>query len=411
MGNIFEWYDFSLYGYLAPLISRLFFPEITQSTGLVITFAIFATGFITRPLGSMVLGHYGDRLGRKVALTISVLLMASSTCLIGLLPTHQSIGIMAGVLLTICRLIQGFAIGGEFTISVTYIIEHAPTNRKSFYGSLTMLGNFLGLFLGSITIALLELVFSSHELISYGWRLPFIFSVILGLIGLFMRITLPETPEFIALVKNKVIETNPIFIIMRKQYLKTLAAVGIVCLGASSFTLWFVWLPSYLKMYSSIPASHILLINSLNILAIVFAIPIVGILADKINYRSILYFAASVTILCIIPLLSLMNQLTLPLIWGAQMILAILASCAYGVVPITLFNLFPTSIRCSGISVAYNLANMLFGGTIPLIASIILTKSSNLMYQGIIIILAALIMLISLPMLSKLNRPKQNWVS
>lgn len=341
----------------------------------------------------MVLGYYGDKYGRKISLSISVLLMAVSTCLIGCLPTYSYIGVFASVLLTVCRLIQGFAIGGEFTISVTYMIEHAPIKKRGFYGSLTMLGNFLGLLLGSFTIAALEGIISSAELLDYGWRIPFVLSLFLGIIGLFMRIKLPETPDFITLSENKIIAENPILLTVRKYYLNLFIAIGIVCLGAASFTLWFVWLPSYLKLHSTIAASKILLANSLNLLAIIILIPIIGLLSDKFGKKIILSIAALGTMILVMPLLMLMNQFTFIAVYLSQLGLAILASCAYGVVPITLFELFPAQVRCSGVSASYNIANMLFGGTIPLLASLILLKTSNMMYQGMIIVLAAAIML------------------
>lgn len=400
IGNIFEWYDFSLYGYLAPLITKLFFPQISTSLALVATFAIFATGYIARPIGSLVFGYYGDKLGRKVSLSISILLMAFSTCLMGLLPTYHLVGALAGVLLTACRLIQGFAIGGEFTVSVTYIIEHAPNNRKGFFGSLTSLGTFLGLLLGSFIIAFLNVCFTSTQLFDYAWRIPFILSLFLGVGGLFMRIMLPETPSFIAMQEDKTQVDNPLSELFRNHWFKILVATSTVCLAACSFAVWFVWLPSYLRVYSKLSFSQILLINSFNLLIITIMIPCIGFLSDIVGKRVILLIAGFGTIILVIPILTYMNELTLSSVWISQLALAILASLAIGIVPIALFDIFPVNVRCSGISISHNIANTIFGGAAPLFASLILTKSNNLIYQSIPIIIASII---TLTLLSKLK--------
>lgn len=401
IGNMFEWYDFSLYGYMAPIISKLFFPNITSSLGLIATFTVFLTGFIARPIGSMVFGFYADKLGRKTTLSISILLMALSTSLIGFLPTYTSIGIFASLLLTFCRIIQGFAIGGEFTLSVTYLIEHAPENKKGLFGSCTMLGTFIGLFLGSISVAILNLLFSEVQLTEYGWRIPFILSLFLGLIGLVMRSKLPETPEFTQMVDKGLILENPVKFAIQKSYINLLTAVGLVCLGACSFSMWFIWLPSYLKLYSKLSSGSILLINSSNLFIIIAAIPLIGFLSDKVGFKVILASAALGTIAFVLPLLYFMASLSIYSVWLSQLGLAILASMAYSVIPIALFKLFPAKIRCSGISISYNIANMLFGGTIPLLASLILAKAGNLIYQSIPIIIVALIMLGLLPFIKK----------
>lgn len=397
LGNMFEWYDFSLYGYMATIITKLFFPQVSPNFGLITAFAVFLTGYIVRPIGAMIFGYYADTLGSKTTLSISILLMAVSTSLIGFLPTYNSYGILASIALLACRIIQGFAIGGEFTLSVAYLIESSPPEKKSLYGSFSMLGTFLGLLTGSLSITILNMIFSDVEIISYAWRIPFLLSLLLGIIGLFMRLKLPETVVFTKLKAENKIVNNPTKILITQKYMHILIAVGVVSLGACNFSLWFIWLPSFLKLYSKLSASNILLINSCNLLFITIAIPFVGILADKIGNKSLLAIAAISTLILSIPAVYYMNNLSLYNVWLSQLILAILASLAYGVVPITLFNLFPSNIRCSGTSIAYNIANILFGGCIPVIASIILRISNNLIYQCLPVITSSLLILILLP--------------
>jgi MFS family permease len=208
-----------------------------------------------------------------------------------------------------------------------------------------------------------------------------------------MRTRLPETTEFTNMFKNNTIAINPTYYILQKFKLKLMIATGIVCLGACSFSMWFVWLPSYLKLYSELDSGHILMINSINLLVIIIIIPLVGLLSDKIGEKIILGSAALSIIVLISPILIYMNQLTLVSVWLSQLGLAILARFVYGVIPVTLFKIFPASVRCSGISISYNIANMIFGGGIPLIASIILTRTSNLIFLCIPIIITAIIMI------------------
>ena len=266
MGNMFEWFDFSIFGYMAPFISKLFFPEISQSFSIIATFTVFLTGYVARPIGSMFFGYYADKFGRKISLSLSILIMAIATCLIGILPTYSSIGIFACLLLSLLRIIQGFAIGGEFTISIVYLIESAPESKNGLFGSCTMLGTFIGLFLGSVSIAILNIFFTNNQLAEFAWRIPFIFSLVIGLFGLILRIRLTETTEFIALLNKNSTLDNPIKSVISRNYGTLLMAICIVSLGACAFTLCFVWLPTYLKLYSKMNPSYILLMNSSNLL-------------------------------------------------------------------------------------------------------------------------------------------------
>ncbi|MBA2409968.1 MAG: MFS transporter [Gammaproteobacteria bacterium] len=196
VGNVLEWYDFALYGYLVPVISKLFFPSDNTITSLLATFGIFAIGFLMRPLGAVLFGHIGDRFGRRQALYLSIMLMAAPTFLLGCLPTYASIGVMAAVLLTLLRLVQGLSVGGEFTTSVTYVVETSPTERRGLSGSWANIGSIGGSLLGVGVAATLTTVLPQSSVEAWGWRIPFLLGGVLGIFALWLRRNLPESALF-----------------------------------------------------------------------------------------------------------------------------------------------------------------------------------------------------------------------
>src|SRR5215813_981461 len=203
LGNAMEWYDYGLYGYLSPILATLFFPSRDPLTSLTATFGVFAAGFLMRPLGAVAFGHLGDRLGRKKALVISVGLMAVPTGLIGLLPTYAQAGSLAAVLLVVLRLLQGFSVGGEFTGSILFLVEHAPPARRGFIGSWAGFSTNAGCLLGSGVGALLVTVLGRQAVAEWAWRLPFLLGAVLGVAGLFLRLGVEETPRFQSLAKSE----------------------------------------------------------------------------------------------------------------------------------------------------------------------------------------------------------------
>ena len=193
LGNILEWYDFALFGFFAPILAQLFFPSDNHLASLLSTFGVFAAGFLMRPLGGALFGHLGDRVGRKNALAASVILMAIPTTLLGLLPTHAQVGILAPLLLTGLRLIQGLSVGGELTGSISFIVEHSPPTQRGFFGSWASNSIGMGLLLGSATGALMTSLLSQDDLVRWGWRIPFLFGIFVGGVGLYLRMKLGRT--------------------------------------------------------------------------------------------------------------------------------------------------------------------------------------------------------------------------
>lgn len=392
IGNILEWYDFSLYGYFAPVIAKLFFPTTDKFLSLLATFGVFAIGFLMRPLGAVIFGYFGDRTGRKKTLATAVMLMAIPTTIIGLLPTYAHIGISAGILLLICRLLQGLAVGGEFTGSIVYITEHAPNRHRGMYGSWTMFSAFTGLLIGSGVGAIMSTLLPAEALSSWGWRIPFLMGLLLGVVGLYLRLRMPETPNFLAMKAKQEILKNPLNQAFKVAIRPMVMSVGLVFLPAMSFYLLFVFLSSYMTAFLHLPLHISLTVNTLSMLGIILVIPWVGLLSDKIGRKPVLQIGALGFIIFSYPLFLLLQQATFTSVLLAQLSFAILVSFAYAAIPATLVELVATNVRYTAMSFPYNLSNAIFGGTAPLVATYLIEKTGNPLAPSLYLIFAALVM-------------------
>ena len=382
IGNILEWYDFALYGYFATVISPLFFPSDNASLSLIVTFTVFAIGFVMRPLGGIIFGYLGDKIGRKKALASAVLLMAIPTTLMGCLPTYAHIGLWAPALLILMRLLQGLAVGGEFTGSMVFIIEHAPASQRGFYGSLAMASAFAGLILGSLVAGVATACASPEALSSWVWRLPFIVSIGLGAVGLYLRMRMPESPAFAHLQKHAAVQHNPFLTACRTAWPQMLLATGLVALPASGFYMSFVYLSSHIAFYLQVELHHALLINSLTMTTIMLVIPVCGYLADRSSRVLVIRLGALGFVCLAIPLYMLLNTATTAAIIITQVGFAICVALSYAAIPVVLVELFPTAVRYSGMALPYNMANAIFGGTAPLVATSLIYYTGSLLSPG-----------------------------
>ena len=288
IGNLLEWYDFAVFGYFAPFIGAQFFPTDDPMSALINTFGVFAAGYLARPIGGVLFGQIRDRLGRTRALQLSIFLMAVPTTLITFVPTHATVGVLAPVLLVILRLAQGISVGGEFIGSCCYLVEAAPSGRRGFFGSWSTFGTIGGMLLGSAVATLLQDVLSTEQLHAWGWRLPFLGGLLVGVVGWQMRRGTQETPEFVRLQDAGQIEQRPALEALREMPLRVLQVAGIVLLfGVGIYTL-FVWMPTYLTHFVKPPVPHALLINTLCMVLLIATMPIAGLLADRLGYKSFL---------------------------------------------------------------------------------------------------------------------------
>lgn len=263
IGNILEWYEFSIYGYFAADIAHQFFPKQDRLSGLLETFAVFAIGYFMRPLGALFFGYFADRFGRKKILPISIIMMAIATTAIGLIPGYNKIGAWAGLLLVFFRLLQGFAVGGEYSSAIVYVIEQTPPGKRGLFGSLTLFGAYFGMLLGSSVAALISYLAKDTSYYEFAWRIAFLFGIFLGTIGIYIRKKMPETPEFSLAKKEGRLEKNPLKNLFCFHRMKVLLGIGITLLPAVSSYLVFSYLPTYTSQYGKIAEDQSLTLNTL----------------------------------------------------------------------------------------------------------------------------------------------------
>jgi len=398
IGTAIEWYDFFLYGTAAALIfNKLFFPTFDPGVGTLLAFATFALGFVARPLGGIVFGHFGDRIGRKTMLYLTLLIMGVATAMIGLLPTYNTLGIWAAVLLIACRLIQGFGLGGEWGGAVLMAVEHAPDNRKGFYGSWPQLGAPIGLVMGTLVFSIFSATMSDAQFIAWGWRLPFLFSIVLVIVGLWIRFTLAESPEFQKIKDTKEQVRMPIIDAIRMHPKNILLAMGARFAENGFFYIYATFVLAY--------ATQILGMNKQDILTGVliaaflesFTIPVFGALSDNLGRRPVYIFGAIFSAIMSFPLFLLLGTKNPQLGWIAIVLgLAVGHAAMYGPQASFFAELFGTKVRYSGVSLGYNLASIFAGALSPIIATWLMTAYKPQTWPiSVYMIILALITLVS----------------
>jgi MHS family proline/betaine transporter-like MFS transporter len=378
VGNLLEWYDFAVFGYFAPFISTQFFPADDPVAGLINTFGVFAAGYLMRPIGGVLFGQIGDRLGRARALRLSVFVMAVPTTLIAFLPTHAQVGVLAPALLVVLRLAQGLSVGGEFIGSCCYLVEAAPADRRGLFGSWSVFGTIGGMLLGSAVATLMHGLLSPEQMHTWGWRLPFLGGVLVGIVGWWMRRGVRETPEFVRLQGAGRIEARPGLQALREMPLRVLQVAGMVLLfGAAIYTL-FVWMPTYLTHFVEPPVPHALLINTLCMVILIAGMPVAGLLADRFGYKSVLLAATFVTGVLVYPLFLWIDSGTVIATSVALTIFALTNAGIQGAMPVAMADMFPARLRFSAMAIGYNITLALVGGTAPLVATWLIKTTGQL---------------------------------
>ncbi len=360
-GNVLEWYDFAIYGYFAPVIGRLFFPASDPTASLPAAFGVFGVGFLMRPLGSAVLGHVGDRAGRATALRWAVAAMALPTFAIGLLPTYASAGMVAPAL-------QGFALGGEYTGSTVFLVETASARRRGLTGSWAGVGVVAGTLLGSGVGAAVTAVLPADAMASWGWRLPFLLGLVVGGVGFILRRLLATDPPAAP-------SRFPLLAALRTTPGAMLRVVGIALPNMINFYLIFVYAVTWVRLDVHVPFATALDINTVNMVVLLLALPLSAWLSDRVGRRPVMTVGAAGLALLSWPLMSLMHSGQASAILLGQLAFALLLGIYAGPSAAAMSELFPRGVRCTAVGVAYNLTASLLGGTAPLVATYLISRT------------------------------------
>jgi MHS family proline/betaine transporter-like MFS transporter len=376
IGNVVEWYDFAVYGAFVPIIASTYFPGDDPIASLSASFAVFATAFLVRPVGALVFGRLGDRIGRRQVLVTVILLMAAATAGIGLLPGHASIGVLAPVLLVALRSVQGLSVGGEAAGASAFVVEYAPDGRRGWYGSWLWSTLALGV-AGGIGMAVVTArVFPRDLLENRAWRLAFLLALPLGLVGWYLRLRLDDTPRFLAMRRADAVVRRPVAETLRNHRGRLLLGLAPVAAASLAFNLFFIYLPGYLAAARGVPLSMTLAAALVGLLLMAVTAPILGSLSDRVGRRPHLVAGTIALLLAVLPAFLLIRRAGPVLPTIGYLLIALPLSCLV-VLPAFLAELFPTPVRSTALAVTYGLGSALFGGTAPLLATWLVRWTGN----------------------------------
>lgn len=394
LGNAMEWFDFGIYSYLAVIMGKVFFPEMTGSIQLIYTFATFSIAFLVRPFGGLFFGRLGDRLGRKKVLTITLVMMAVSTLCIGLIPSYASIGITASVLLLLARLVQGFSTGGEYSGAMTFIAESTPDKRRGFMASGLEVGTLVGYIAGSGLVTLLSYLLGPDRMLAWGWRIPFFIAAPIGLVGLYLRNHLEETPAFEAMEKAARDEGRqkvPFRELLKVQWRVVLLCIVMVCSFNVVDYMVLSYMPSHLTAVLGYGETEGLLL----ILIVMFImIPIVlfmGYFSDRIGNKRIIQGGLLGLIVLSLPAFWWIGSGKGGMVFLGLLCLAVLLTCFEGTMPSVLPALFFTKVRYGALAITYNISASLFGGTTPLVMAWLINLTGEPLVPAYYLIAVSLI--------------------
>lgn len=411
IGNFVEWFDFAVYGFLATIIARHFFSPELQQAALLQTFAIFAVAFALRPLGGVIFGVLGDRLGRKHVLSLTVLLMAGSTTVIGLLPTYASMGMLAPVLLTLTRCVQGFSAGGEYAGACAYVMEHSPNHRRAWYGSFVTVSTFAAFAAAATLTYLLDASLTPSQMDAWGWRIPFLIAAPLGLIGIYLRLRMEETPAFRAVLSEIDNVHAPLSETLRQQAGNITRLGAFIALTALSFYMFTTYFSTFLQLEVHLSRTSALLVSTIALLFAAGLCPIVGALCDSLGRRKTIAFTCAWMILSVYPAWHLASSGSLIAAIIGDLLLATGAVFSGVVTAALLSEVFPTRARYTASAITYNLAYTVFGGTAPLVATWLISYTGNNLspaYYLVAVACMALVGGLSLPETSRISLQHQH---
>ncbi|EMK5830140.1 MHS family MFS transporter [Citrobacter sedlakii] len=374
-GSAIEWFDYFLYGTAAALVfNKIFFPMVDPVIGLILSYLSFSLTFFIRPIGGVVFAHIGDRIGRKKTLVLTLSLMGGATVMIGLLPTYEMIGIWAPILLILMRIIQGMGIGGEWGGALLLAYEYAPEKRKGFFGSIPQAGVTIGMLMATFIVSLMTL-FSEEDFLSWGWRIPFLLSSVLVLLGLWIRRDIDETPDFQKVKQSGQVAKAPLRETLTHHWREVLIAAGLKVVETAPFYIFSTFVVSYATTTLTYQKSQALEAVTLGALVATVMIPLMGLLSDKVGRKRMYAVSVCLLGLFIVPWFLLLNTGTS---WGIVLATVVMFGILWAPVTAVLGTLcseiFSANVRYTGITLGYQIGAALAGGTAPLIATGLLAK-------------------------------------
>ncbi|NYV77668.1 glycine betaine/L-proline transporter ProP [Streptomyces sp. UH6] len=416
LGNAMEWFDFGIYSYLAVTIGHVFFPPGNETVQLLSSFATFAASFLVRPLGGMVFGPMGDRIGRKKVLALTMILMAAGTFCIGLIPSYATIGFWAPVLLLLFRLVQGFSTGGEYGGASTFIAEYAPDRRRGFWGSFLELGTLAGYVAAAGLVTVLTVLLGDQGMEDWGWRVPFLVAGPIGFVGLYLRLRLDETPAFKRLEEEsshrsaaasahvEPSATADLKDIFRRQWPTLILCICLV--GAYNITDYMLlsYMPTYLSDEMGYSETHGLLFLIGTMVVLMLLINQVGRLNDRYGRKPLLMAGMLGFLVLSVPAFLLVKQGSFVAVGSGMLMLGLSLVCLLGTMSAALPALFPTPVRYGSLAVGYNLSASLFGGTTPLVITALISVTGSDMMPAYYSMAAALVGVVSVAFMKETAR-------
>lgn len=410
LGNAMEWFDFGVYGFLAYVLGQVFFPNASPSIQMIAALATFSVPFLIRPLGGVVFGLLGDKFGRQKVLSTTIIIMALSTFSIGLIPSYATIGIWAPILLLVAKLLQGFSVGGEYSGAAVFIAEYSPDRKRGFMGSWLDFGSIAGFLLGAGIVVLLSSLLGDTRFHEWGWRIPFFLALPLGIIGLYLRHALEETPAFQQHMENEnkeELESNRQSLkeIISKYGRSILICTGLVIVTNVTYYMLLTYMPSYLSHNLNYNIDHGVLIIIAIMVGMLFVQPVIGLLSDKVGRRPFIIGGSIGLILLAYPAFLMINSNIIGFIFLGLLILAILLNCFIGVMASILPAIFPTNVRYSALAISFNIS-VLVAGITPTAAAWLVEETGNLYMPAYYLIAVAIIGLITgIKMKETANKP------
>jgi len=407
IGNALEWYDFVIYGFMTVIISRLFFPAESEYASLLIAMATFGVGFFMRPVGGVLIGLYADRRGRKAALQLIILLMTIATAMIAFAPTYAAIGIAAPAIMVLARLLQGAATGGEFASATAFLIESAPPERRGFFGSLQMVGQSIAALTGATAGMLVTQGLTPEQIDDWGWRLPFLFGLLIGPVGFWMRRHLSETEEFVAASQDDTQHLG-LMAVLREHLRDVLVCFGLVVSATIMFYVVLIYMPTYAKTQLNIPLKDAFTAQVAGLIFLTVLIPLFGILSDRIGRRAVLMLAALLYLVLTYPMMAwMLAEPSLIRLAVMQVALCSAIAVGFGAISTALAEQFPVRQRSTGLALAYNMAVMIFGGFAQLIVTWLIKATGSLLAPSFYVMFGATVGLVAAYFINDQRKPAE----